>query len=78
MSWDYQFANELKKRNNKVTLGNMIGKVESISPLIVSALGGSIMLEVDDLIQQPTLTLSVGDMILLVQIEQQEKFYIVK
>lgn len=44
MSWEYDFAKELIKRNNKEIDEAVIGTVMSASPVIVSLFNGSVIL----------------------------------
>lgn len=43
-NWASELAGEFKARDNKKTLGAVIGKVTSVSPLTVSICNGSIVL----------------------------------
>lgn len=44
MSWEYDFAREFKKRNNKDIDEPIIGTVTSINPLSISLFNGSVIL----------------------------------
>lgn len=44
MNWDYNFAKEFKKRDNKDVDEPIIGTVISISPLNISLFNGSVIL----------------------------------
>lgn len=44
MSWDYDFAKEFKKRNNKEIDEAVVGTVISSSPLSISLFNGSVIL----------------------------------
>lgn len=43
-SWEYKLAGEFKSRDNPKPLGACIGKVESLSPVIISIQSGKFML----------------------------------
>lgn len=44
MNYDIGFANTFKERNNIEKIGAIVGKVENINPLKVSAFGGAVLL----------------------------------
>lgn len=43
--WSYELANLLKERENPVKMGVMLGKVESLSPLIISIKNGKYQIQ---------------------------------
>lgn len=45
MAWETDLALEFKKRNNNKTLGAVVGKVTSTSPLLISILSGQVILD---------------------------------
>lgn len=47
--WEYELGAELKKRDNPRPIGPCIGKVESLSPVVVSIQNGRYMLRADQL-----------------------------
>lgn len=48
-SWEYELGAEFKKRNNPRPLGACIGKVESLSPVVISIQSGKFMLRAEQL-----------------------------
>lgn len=48
-TWDYDLATELKKRDNPRPLGAIIGKVESLSPVVISIQSGRFMLHAEQI-----------------------------
>ena len=48
-SWEYELGAELKKRDNPKPIGACIGKVESLSPVVVSIQSGNFMLRAEQL-----------------------------
>ena len=44
-NWEYTLAKEFKSRDNPHPLGAVIGKVESLSPVIISIQSGQFMLQ---------------------------------
>lgn len=47
--WDYAIASEFKKRDNAKPLGACIGKVESLSPVVISIQSGKFMLRAEQI-----------------------------
>lgn len=43
--WSYELANLLKERENPVKMGVMLGKVESLNPLIISIKNGKYQIQ---------------------------------
>lgn len=43
--WSYELANLLKERENPIKMGVMLGKVESLSPLIISIKNGKYQIQ---------------------------------
>ncbi|MBQ2114466.1 MAG: DUF2577 domain-containing protein [Selenomonadales bacterium] len=48
-TWDYDLAQQFKKRDNPRPLGAVIGKIESLSPLCISIQSGRFMLHAEQL-----------------------------
>ena len=48
-NWEYKLAGEFKARNNPKPLGACIGKVESLSPVIISIQSGKFMLKAEQI-----------------------------
>ena len=47
--WEYELAKEFKSRDNPHPLGACIGKVESLSPVVISIQSGRFMLQADQI-----------------------------
>lgn len=48
-NWEYKLASEFKSRDNPKPIGACIGKVESLSPVIISIQSGKFMLQADQI-----------------------------
>lgn len=48
-SWEYELANEFKSRDNPKPLGACIGKVESLTPVVISIQSGQYLLQADQI-----------------------------
>ena len=48
-AWEYEIAQQFKKRDNPQPLGAVIGKIESLSPLCISIQSGRFMLHAGQL-----------------------------
>lgn len=48
-SWEYDLAKQFKSRDNPKPLGAIIGKVESLKPVVISIQSGQFMLQEDQI-----------------------------
>ena len=48
-SWEYDLAKQFKSRDNPKPLGAVIGKVESLNPVVISIQSGQFMLQQDQI-----------------------------
>lgn len=82
MSYDIELARMFKERNNKKSIGAIIGKIVGVNPYKISIFDGQIILQQEQLyfcenILNNTNSLKVNDEVMLVATENGQKFFVI-
>lgn len=79
MSYDIELARMLKERNNKKSIGAIVGKVVNANPIKISVFDGQILLDKEQTYFCSRIlennTLKIDDEVMLVATENGQKFF---
>lgn len=82
MSYDIELAKMFKERNNKKSIGAIIGKIVGVNPYKISIFDGQIILQQEQLyfcenILNNTNSLKANDEVMLIAAENGQKFFVI-